>query len=93
MEREFGGGCGGPYVKTHHMKVGPEEFGAMKYGKKNFQVTLLLENMKVGDHVLIKEFAGGVYNPLNTTLKEITYIQHLTSNLYVIALNKPYLFD
>jgi hypothetical protein len=81
-----------PHIQTHVMKVGAEEFQDIHTGKKTFLVTLLLENMKVGDHVLIKEFTGGVYNPTRSSLKQITYIQHLTSNLYVIALNSPYEF-
>ena len=76
-----------PHVTTHRMKATPEDWVAIHTGLKTFEVTILLENMKVGDHVVFKEFAGGVYHPDRSTMKQITYIQHLTGNLCVIALN------
>ena len=63
----------------HELKILPEYFTAIMFGKKNFEIRKNDRDFKVGDVLKLMEYAGGKYTG-SFIRREIVYIYHGDGN-------------
>jgi hypothetical protein len=62
-------------MKTHHLKIHPQYFAAVRAHKKNFEIRKDDRDFEVGDLVVLKEYLPETDSYTGqTTIRLITYI-------------------
>jgi len=59
--------------KTHHLKILPEYFNAVRLGVKTFEIRKNDRDYKVGDSLLLKEYDNNAFTG-NVVKAIVTYI-------------------